>query len=339
MNQLIQFSNSNTQFYFDNNFKQLSKIIDIKKAIIITDEHVHKAHAHLFKNYKVITIPAGEKHKTQATADKIIKSLIAFEADRQSVLVGVGGGVVTDITGYVAAVYMRGIQFGFVPTSILAIVDASIGGKNGIDVGVYKNLVGTIRQPSFILHDLTMLKTLPQEHWINGFAEVIKHACIKDAKMFDELHTHSLSFYQKNKKALADLIYRNTMIKIKVVQKDEFEKGDRKLLNFGHTFGHAIETKYKLLHGHAISIGMVFAAHLSIENTGFKKLQSVIDLFQKYQLPTSLQKIDSQKVFDILKMDKKRNNHFMNFILLEKIGKAVILPIALTELAKKINQN
>ena len=339
MNQLIQFSNSNTQFYFDNNFKQLSKIIDIKKMIIITDEHVHKAHAPLFKNYTVITIPAGEKYKHQATADKIIKSLIAFEADRQTILVGVGGGVVTDITGYVAAVYMRGIQFGFIPTTILAIVDASIGGKNGIDVGVYKNLVGTIKQPSFILHDLSLLKTLPQEHWINGFAEIIKHACIKDAKMFDELNTHSLSYYQKSKKALADLIYRNTMIKIKVVQKDEFEKGDRKLLNFGHTFGHAIETKYKLLHGHAISIGMVFAARLSIQNLAFKKLQILIELFEKYELPTSLQKIDTQKVFDILKMDKKRNNSFMNFILLEKIGKAVILPIALTELEKKINEN
>ena len=339
MNQLIRFSNSSTHFYFDSSFKKISECVDIKKVVMITDEHVFKAHAPLFKNYKTITIPAGEKFKQQATVDTIIKKLIALEADRQSVLIGVGGGVVTDITGYVAAVYMRGVQFGFVPTSILAIVDASIGGKNGIDVGAYKNLVGTIRQPSFILHDLTLLKTLPQDHWENGFAEIIKHACIKDAKMFAELNEHSLGYYQQNKKALADLIYRNTMIKIKVVQKDEFEKGDRKLLNFGHTFGHAIETKYKLLHGHAISIGMVFAAHLSAEYVGFKKVSEIVAIFQKYQLPISIKKINAKHVFDILKMDKKRNSNMMNFILLNRIGKASVLPIPLTELEKIITKD
>src|SRR5690606_852417 len=142
---------------------------------------------------------AGEQFKVQQTVNEVIEQLIHFGADRQTWLVGVGGGVVTDITGYVAATYMRGIRFGFVPTSILAMVDASIGGKNGIDVGVYKNIVGTIRQPSFLLYDYQFLKTLPETEWINGFAEIIKHACIKDVRMFNELAGRSITYFQKNK--------------------------------------------------------------------------------------------------------------------------------------------
>src|SRR5262249_54779473 len=155
--------------------------------------------------------------------------LIEYNADRKTTLVGIGGGVVTDLTGYAAAVYMRGIRFGFVPTSILAMVDASIGGKNGIDVGLYKKLVCTIRQPEFLVYDYSFLKSLPKNEWVNGFAEIIKHSCIKDVALFKELEKNKLSFYQKNKPALAKLIQRNAAIKSAVVQKDEFEKGDRRL--------------------------------------------------------------------------------------------------------------
>src|SRR6476469_10549508 len=154
-------------------------------------------------------------------------------------------------------------------------VDASIGGKNGIDVGVYKNLVGTIRQPSFILHDLIFLNSLPQSEWINGFAEIIKHACIKDATMFRELETNSLKKYQDRKVLVCKLIQRNAILKTKVVQQDEFEKGDRKLLNFGHTLGHALENQYELSHGQAISIGMTYASDLSRMLIGFKNAEKV----------------------------------------------------------------
>jgi 3-dehydroquinate synthase len=140
---------------------------------------------------------------------------------------------------------MRGLQFGFVPTSILAMVDASIGGKNGIDVGPYKNLVGTIRQPSFLFYDTEFLQSLPDAEWMNGFAEIIKHSCIKDSKMFKELEKNEIGLYRKDKKALDDLIRRNVLIKSKVVKGDEFEKGERRLLNFGHTLGHAIENIYE----------------------------------------------------------------------------------------------
>lgn len=332
----FKFSNSSTDFYFDSSFGQIKNITDKVSAIIITDENVFNAHKNKFKGYNCIVLKPGEEFKIQATVDSIIETLIKMQADRKSVLIGVGGGVITDLTGYVSSVYMRGIRFGFVPTSILALVDASIGGKNGIDVGVYKNLVGIIRQPSFILHDVALLQSLPQSEWENGFAEIIKHACIKDAAMFQQLQNTSLSDFMKNKAMLTELIKRNALIKIKVVQKDEFEKGDRRLLNFGHTLGHAIETQYELLHGQAISIGMTYACHISEQLTGFNQTEQVVNLLEQYNLPTYAA-FDKKKVFEVLKMDKKRIKKEMNFVLLDKVGKAVVKPISLNNLEKFIS--
>lgn len=330
-----RFSNASTDFYFDSSIAELKNITDKKSAIIITDENVFKAHEKKFKGYNTIVLKPGEEFKIQATVDSIIDTLIKMQADRKSVLVGVGGGVITDLTGYVASVYMRGISFGFVPTSILDLVDASIGGKNGIDVGVYKNLVGIIRQPSFILHDVSLLQSLPQSEWENGFAEIIKHACIKDAVMFKQLQNASLQDYMKDKKLLTDLIRRNALIKVRVVQKDEFEKGDRRLLNFGHTLGHAIETQYELLHGQAISIGMTYACHISEQLSGFSQTEQVTDLLSQYNLPTYTN-FDRKKVFEVLKMDKKRIKKEMNFVLLDKVGKAAVQAVDLKKLEKII---
>jgi len=255
--------------------------------------------------------------------------LIGLHADRKSVLIGVGGGVVTDITGYVASVYMRGISFGFVPTTLLAMVDACIGGKNGIDVGDYKNMVGTINQPDFLLYDVGFLKTLPHSQWRNGFAEVIKHAAIKDLPMFKELENFSILKYGKNKIALQNLIRRNALLKTKVVQQDEFEKDERRKLNFGHTLGHAIEKQYDLLHGEAVSIGMAFAARLSHQLIAFKGADRLLSLIEQYELPTQLD-YDADKAFDLLQHDKKQESNWMNFVLLEKLGKATVEKIPLS---------
>ena len=331
----FKFSNASTDFYFNTSFSLLKNIADKKSAIIITDDNVFTAHKNKFRGYNCIVLKPGEEFKIQTTVDSIIETLIKMQADRKSVLVGVGGGVITDLTGYVASVYMRGIRFGFVPTSILALVDASIGGKNGIDVGVYKNLVGIIRQPSFILHDVSLLQSLPQSEWENGFAEIIKHACIKDVAMFKQLQNASLQDYMKNRTQLTELIKRNAFIKIKVVQKDEFEKGDRRLLNFGHTLGHAIETQYELLHGQAISIGMTYACHISEQLAGFTQTEQVVNLLEQYNLPTYAA-FDKKKVFEVLKMDKKRIKKEMNFVLLDKVGKAVVKAVDLKKLEKQI---
>ncbi len=327
----FQFSTASTTFYFNAAPGALKKLIGEKKAVFITDNNIFKKQKKLFHSYKTIVIKAGEQHKVQQTVNSIIDQLIAFGTDRNTFLVGVGGGVVTDITGYVAAIYLRGVSFGFVPTTILAMVDASIGGKNGIDVGLYKNMVGTIKQPSFLFYDYSLLKTLPQEEWINGFAEIIKHACIKDQSMFKLLENNSLQKFRQNAMLLNKLIQRNALLKSKVVMEDEFEKGNRKLLNFGHTLGHAIENKFQLPHGHAVSIGMCAASYISAQQLSFTETARVISLLKKYKLPVSIT-FNVEEVLKLMKADKKKQNDQLQFILLNKIGSATVHPINYNEL-------
>ena len=335
-----QFSAKKVSYYFDADFSYLEEIVEKEHTILITDENVYASQAAKFNGWKTIVIKAGEAFKQQAAVDEIFQQLIALEADRKTFIVGVGGGVVTDITGYAASVYMRGLKFGFVPTTILAMVDASIGGKNGVDVGIYKNLVGLIKQPEFLLFDFSLLKTLPQAHWVNGFAEIIKHAAIKDEALFAWLENETLESFQSDSNKLADLVEKNVQIKTTVVLQDEFEHGDRRLLNFGHTLGHAIENNYELLHGHAISIGMIAASTISERINHFDAAEKVklIKLLEKYQLSSHLQ-IDHEKIWEILKMDKKRVSNDMNFVLLNKIGEAVVHPIPIHELKDLINQS
>ncbi|MBV9987220.1 MAG: 3-dehydroquinate synthase, partial [Chitinophagaceae bacterium] len=297
------------------------------------DDNLYAAHKKKFKGWNTIVLKPGEQHKVQATVDEVIRQLLEFGADRKSTLIGVGGGVITDITGYVAGIYMRGVACGFVPTSLLAMVDAAIGGKNGIDVGVYKNMVGLIRQPRFLLFDPSLLKSLPEDEWRNGFAEVIKHACIKDLGLFRLLQEHRLRDFQRDKKLLSSLIRRNVMIKTKVVINDEFEQDERKLLNFGHTLGHAIENMYELSHGQAISIGMSYAAVISQELKKFKDVNAVTSLLTSYGLPT-FASFDVKKAFAILRKDKKKEKETISYILLERIGKGAIQSLSFTDLEK-----
>ena len=332
------FSEKTVHYYFDAAFADLETIVPKDRAILITDENVYAAHSAIFTGWRTIIIKPGEQFKQQAAVDLIIGQLIENQADRNTFIVGVGGGVVTDITGYAASVYMRGLKFGFVPTTILAMVDAAIGGKNGVDVGPFKNLVGLIKQPDFLLFDYALLHTLPQEQWVNGFAEIIKHACIKDAALFELLEQNELAAFQLDATLLANLIERNVNIKTTIVVLDEFEKAERKLLNFGHTLGHAIENTYQLLHGHAVSIGMVAASNISEEINQFDSAEKarVIKLLLKYHLTTALA-IDKNKIWKLLTMDKKRVNDEMSFILLNKIGQGVIHPIPMGQLENLIS--
>jgi 3-dehydroquinate synthase len=202
-----------------------------------------------------------------------------------------------------------------------------------VDVGVYKNLVGTIKQPEFLLFDYSFLQTLPRHQWINGFAEVIKHACIKDEDLFISLENNSLEYYQSSTRKINELINRNVDIKCNVVSKDEFETGDRKLLNFGHTLGHAIENIYLLPHGNAVSIGMATACNISREINNFSSTDEarVTEVLKTYHLPVEL-KLNEDKIWEVLLMDKKKSGDAINFILLNKIGDAIIKPIPLAQL-------
>jgi 3-dehydroquinate synthase len=200
-------------------------------------------------------------------------------------------------------------------------------------------MVGTILQPEFIFYDYSFLQTLPVKEWINGFAEIIKHACIKDALLFSVLEKYSLHDYQADKTLIADLVEKNTEIKSQIVTQDELENGERKLLNFGHTIGHAIENFHAIPHGHAVSIGIVAACNLSEQLNGlpFKDAGRIVKLLARYHLPVDIE-TDHEKIFEILKMDKKRKNDGIQFILLNRIGKAGIVFITLTELEKHFKE-
>lgn len=337
--QTLAFSSKKVDYLFDASFAEFIAGYDPEKIIIITDEHVFEKHETLFTAFKTIRVSPGEAFKTQDTIDTVIEQLLQFDADKTSVIAGVGGGVVTDMAGYAASIFKRGTRLIQVPTSILAMVDAAVGGKNGVDVGLYKNMVGTIYQPEAVLFDFSFLKTLPEAEWINGFAEVIKHACIKDAELFAFLESHSLRDFIDGPQLIADLIEKNVGIKTGIVLSDEFEQGDRKLLNFGHTIGHAIENIHVLPHGAAISVGMVAAAELSVQISSLSEEEQhrIERLLAKYGLPTKLE-IDKEAVWDVLLKDKKRDKQMMNFILLDRIGNGIIRPIPLDELKVLIDK-
>ncbi|MEQ1554623.1 MAG: 3-dehydroquinate synthase [Ferruginibacter sp.] len=319
---------------FDESIVNLHNYFPKEKIVILTDETIYGLHKHKIDDYLTIKIDGGEKNKTQATVDTVINTLLDMDIDKSYMLVGIGGGVITDMAGYIANIYKRGIKLGLVPTTILGMTDAAIGGKNGVNVGIYKNMVGTTYRSQFILYDFSFLDTLPKTQWINGFAEIIKHACIKDATMFDELVSKNIEYFIENKNAIATLIQKNVAIKSDIVVNDEYETGDRFLLNFGHTFGHAIENEYQLPHGYAVSIGIIMASKISEEVNNFDSISTkkIINLLQQYQLPVSLE-IDNKRVLNLLKKDKKRSGIEINFVLLNKIGEGVIkkIPFSMLE--------
>lgn len=336
LQQTIAYSSASTAFYFDASLEVLKTLAPTENSFIITDENLMLHYQQDFKPWQVIIVPAGESSKNLDILDDIIRQLIALGAGRDATIIGIGGGVVTDITGFTAGIYKRGIRCGFVPTSIMAMVDAAIGGKNGLDIGEYKNMMGLVRQPAFILYDYALLQTLPEEEWINGFAEIIKHAAIKDAALFAFLEQHTIKDFQNDKTLLAELVNRNALLKAKVVQEDEWENGDRKQLNFGHTLGHAIENTYELPHGQAISIGMAFAAKVSEAYTSFNQTKRLTDLLEKYGLPVSYP-FDKKQALHYMLADKKKAGEKISYVLLQEIGKAILHPLSIDEIRNFLN--
>jgi len=304
-----------------------------KKNVLLVDENINKLQHSKFEGLKIIVVPSGEKNKIQTCVDRIINQLLELQLNKDDLIIGIGGGVLTDITGYVASIYKRGVKFGLVPTTILSMVDAAIGGKNGVNIGLHKNMVGTIYQPDFILYDFSFLATLPDAEWENGFAEIIKHGCILDESLFSLLQQHDIKSFQKDEDLLMKLIIQNIDIKFGVVQSDVNESGDRKLLNFGHTFGHAIENLQDISHGAAVSIGMVIAAKLSETYASFPAASTIqiIELLKRYGLPVIVH-ADVETLFNQLIADKKRTGDDIQFVLLNAIGAAVIKNISIENL-------
>jgi 3-dehydroquinate synthase len=280
----------------------------------------------------LITIPVGEQAKTLEQAGAVCDQMIAARLDRQSFVVGLGGGVVGDISGFVAAIFQRGIPHVQIPTTLLAMVDSSIGGKTGVNTRDGKNLIGAVHHPLLVIDDVDVLKTLPSREFNQGFAEIIKHAVIADGDMFEQLkvaQASSLRPHQNASETLAPLIKRNIEIKAAIVAEDELDRtGKRALLNFGHTVGHAIERagNYRhFLHGEAISLGIVAASAISAKKAGLPQDQqnAIVDLLKKFELPTQLPAdFPRDKIVNALKHDKKFEGGRVRFVVTSGIGSA-----------------
>jgi 3-dehydroquinate synthase len=309
-----------------------------KNIIVITDANILKHYSKHIENYNVIEIGQGEKNKTLATIDKIMGKLVEFEADRSAFIIGIGGGIVCDVTGFAASVYMRGLRFGFVSTTLLSQVDASVGGKNGVNYKGFKNMVGVFNQPEFVICDLELFKTLDRNEYIGGFAEIIKHGAIKDINLFEFLEANYKSALDYNTDTLHRLIRDSVVIKSNVVEQDEKEKGERRKLNFGHTFGHAIEKLTKISHGKAIAIGMNLAAQASVKKglLSSNEAERLRKLTENMQLPVKLTE-NKTALFNAMKKDKKREGSGIHLVLLEGLGNAVVVNINYNELEEMVN--
>jgi 3-dehydroquinate synthase len=309
-----------------------------RRCAVITDANVGRLFAKaaikslLASGFEpvLITVPAGEKSKRLAFVEKCHDRLAAHRLERKSFIVALGGGVVGDLAGFVAATYLRGIPFVQVPTTLLAQVDSSVGGKTGVNLRAGKNLVGAFYQPQLVMCDLGALKTLPKREYISGLAEIIKYGIIYDAILFAQLERNLPKLLQRDAATLAAVVARCCEIKADVVGQDETESGLRAILNFGHTIGHAIENSSgygKFLHGEAIAIGQAAAAKLSHKILGLPSgdAERIEKLFSRAGLPVKIKLNQAQrkKLFAAMKLDKKVSAGEITFVLAEKIGRVV----------------
>ncbi len=325
--------NTQSQIFIGECFSNIKKYLPQKNVFIISDQNLSIIYSDLFSEYSCFKTVPGESSKTLKYITKIYQWLVNNGANRSSFLLGVGGGVVCDITGFIASTFMRGVDFGFIATSLLAQVDASIGGKNGVNLNGLKNLIGTINQPKFVICDTAMLSTLPYEELKNGFAEIIKHALIADTKMFTELEGQTGQLLNRDTDFLNYLVTRSVEIKAEIVQADEDEKNLRRKLNLGHTWGHAVEKVTGLPHGKAVSIGLAFAASLSVFKGKLKIVEEnrIRALLEKIGLPVATE-TDPVIIFNALLSDKKRENDFIHFVFMQGIGNVIIEPVLIKEL-------
>ncbi len=305
-----------------------------KRVIIITDANIHRNYQTLIDQYENVIIGFGETNKTLQTVEKVCSKLIELGVDRGCFILGVGGGIVTDVTGFIASIYMRGLRFGFIATTLLSQVDASIGGKNGVNLDGYKNMLGVFNQPEFVLCDTSILKTLSDREFKAGMAEVIKAAMISDYELFKKLESVDPTTLKSEKELLAEIITSAIEIKAKVVMADETEQGVRKKLNLGHTFAHAIEKcSHDSLHGEAVSIGVVIISDLAVRMGHITEeyRTRVVELLQKFGLPTTTD-VTTPKLLKALKSDKKRDSNGISVIIPSGYGNCDIVHMSFEEL-------
>lgn len=322
---------------FTESFKGLTAAIkdcdkEYSSYIIITDTNVGPIYADQVqevlstfeKPVLVCSFEAGENSKHLETIQSFYKEMIELGADRKSLVVALGGGVAGDMAGFTAATYMRGLDFVQVPTSLLAQVDSSVGGKTGVDFLGYKNLIGAFYQPQFVYINVTTLKTLPERELIAGMGEVIKHGIIRDKTYFEYLQDHVSDLLNLNSDIMMETIKWSCKIKKSVVDQDEKEQGLRGLLNFGHTFGHSIERlkEFELIHGECVAIGMhgelVLAKKLGLVSN--QEVSDALDLIKAYKLPIRIQGLESEAIYQDMFKDKKTTDKRLVFAMIETLG-------------------
>jgi 3-dehydroquinate synthase len=322
---------NNYNIYFNDSLAEVAKFVEqgkYSRFFILTDENTGKHCLPLLReklntdNFDLIEINAGEESKDIDFCIGVWKMLIDFGADRQSLLINLGGGVISDLGGFAASTFKRGIDFVHVPTTLLSQVDASVGGKTGIDIDSIKNIIGTFTQPKAVFIEYRFLKTLPARQILSGTAEMLKHGLICDAAYWHQLKTSDLA------NPTADLVYTSVQIKNKVVLEDPHEKNIRKSLNFGHTIGHAVETyslindKDSLSHGEAIAIGMICEAYLSHKKAGLSaaELTEITEVLMNLYPRYTLKKEYNDTLLEYMLKDKKNSNGKINCTLLDAIG-------------------
>ncbi|MGN0376958.1 MAG: 3-dehydroquinate synthase, partial [Suilimivivens sp.] len=316
---------------------ELQKLnITERKVCIITDSHVKGFYGDEImellngncKKNVIYSFSAGEENKTLDTVREAYRFLIEEKFDRKDILIALGGGVVGDVTGFIAATYLRGVDFVQIPTTLLAQADSSIGGKTGVDFDGYKNMVGAFYMPKLVYMNVSTLKTLDDRQFFNGFAEIMKHGLIKDGAFYEWLLDKMYEICDREEETLLEMVQRSCMVKKLVVEKDPTEKGDRALLNFGHTIGHAIEKakKFTLLHGECVALGCVAAAFISWKHEwlSMEEYYEIRDMFVPFNLPITVEEIDPEEILAFTKSDKKMEGSMIKFVLLKKVGKAVI---------------
>ena len=328
-----------TRLILGGSLRDIGQFYDLRRIIFLVDANILKTHRRQIPGDKIIEIPSGEPAKTLETIHEIYERFFQFRLDRESFVVGVGGGVTCDLTGFAASTYLRGVPFGLAPTTLLAQVDAAFGGKNGVNFQAYKNLIGTFTQPDLVLVDFDFLKTLPVREIRSGLAEVVKHALIADPELFIFLEQHLTGLLALDEATVRRIVADSIRIKMAIVQEDEREKNERRKLNFGHTFAHALEKAYQLSHGEAVAWGMLVAAELSVRKgllpaEGFERLRNLLAALKF----SALIGLDRAGLIDAVHRDKKGVGETIHFILLEKIGRAVISPIDVSELEAFVNE-
>jgi 3-dehydroquinate synthase len=313
-------------------WEAVSALLPEEGVVIITDDNVRNLYGSKFPKAIVISVTPGEESKKLKVIESLAGQLLEAGIDRSGIVLGIGGGVVCDIAGFLASIYMRGIRCGYVSTSLLSQVDASTGGKNGVNLGHIKNILGTIRQPEFVICDPAMLQTLPDAEYSSGLAELIKTAIIGDKELFDTIEQSFNEIGLRNPELLSHLVARSVRFKGVVVSEDESEKGLRRILNFGHTFGHAVELQKAVKHGFAVASGMLLATQFSFEK-GYisrEEKERIISLLKRFRLVEKLDMTDNQMEMFVLH-DKKKVGADINFVFTRGIGKAIVEKVPVNE--------